>query len=76
MSIRSRIPILLSELMGLGVEVVFSNENGFGPVIGWKSKEQGGHYHLDLFRPGSHGSNALDFEHILSSILAEVRGES
>jgi hypothetical protein len=77
-TLRCRLPVLLSELISEGVDVEFcSGDPVHSPLVSWycEKKKIGGHHHLDPeFQPGVHGANALLIENYLADILAEVRG--
>lgn len=71
-TIRSRIPALLSDLMFRGVSITFSN-SVLEPMISWKYENGGsGHAHLTKMVDGVYGANAIEMEHVLVMILAEL----
>ena len=77
MTLRSRVPVLISELMSKGCSVTF-NMGFSGPTISWnwENTTSGGHIHLDNFSDGVHGANSIYFEQVLVKILSEAKNES
>lgn len=70
MTLRSRLPILLSECIARGIEVSFIYHMK-EPLIDWRSRKTSGHSHLDLFIPGVYGGNDIEICNILEEIIEE-----
>lgn len=73
MTLRGKLPILLSEMIGNGYSISFDNVF-HGPTISWTypGTDLGGHIHLDEFVPGEHGSNMILIERALLAIIDET----
>ena len=71
MTIRGRIPQLLTECMNRGISVEFSNDF-HGPAISWNHYDTGwsGHVHMDdNFSKDKFGANNIAFESALTYII-------
>lgn len=71
MTLRGRLPVILSELIAKGVTINFGYHIK-SPVLDWNYKDKGGHFHLDEFEPGVHDGNMIYIQKYLIEILAEV----
>jgi hypothetical protein len=82
MTLRTRIPVLLMELMEKNIYVLFEpdrfgNTNemtiAWGEMVGPQNigKTKNGHAHLQI-EPGVHGANSIVVEKYLSKVLDEV----
>jgi hypothetical protein len=62
-TIRSRIPVLISECLERGIDIEF-DANPMGPILNYYCNKSGagGHIHLDDLREGVYGANAICME--------------
>jgi|GEM_PF-6995335 hypothetical protein len=74
-TLRSSVPVLLSEILSTGTTIEFSNDRIHGPIISYSNRElkEGSHYHLDGFIDGVHGGNCLEIEKYLAEILSQIK---
>lgn len=72
-TLRSPVPVLLSELIGVGCEVHFEHDTENRPKIRYKSRDgKEGSYILFEFENGVHGANSIELSAILVLILKSI----
>lgn len=78
-TIRSKVPVLLSDLMLMGTEILIKYDVG-GPMVSFKTRKgKTGHFHLSIV-DSQYGYNSLQLEEALlatyNHALAEKEGDS